>query len=140
MKIESKLIARIVIWKAIWLIFWLIAFLIIPSIFAQADLFLRFWVWLWYITLWALIWIFWVMNNYPFLNIPIPFWIRWIFLWWWMNFILCLFAYNNLTVMMQNSIFKWYSPFRIVVEWMIFWLLTDYIATKFAWDWDCTVK
>jgi hypothetical protein len=136
MKIESKLIARIVIWKAIWLIFWWIAFLLIPNIFAQTDLFLRFWVWLWYITLWALIWIFWVLNYYPFLKIPIPFWIRWTLIWWWMNFVLCLFAYNDLTVMMQNSILKWYSPFRIVVEWMIFWLLTDFIATKFVWDWE----
>ena len=140
MKIKSKLAQRIIIWKAIWTIFWWIAFFCVPNIFPSADLFLRFWIWLWYITLWAWVWFFWIMRYHPFLKISMPFWFRWIVLWWWLNFVLCLFAYNNLIVMMHWTILEWYSPFWIVVEWMIFWLLTDYIATKIAWDWKDLLK
>jgi hypothetical protein len=140
MKIKSNLVKRIAIWKAIWLVFWWIAFLLIPSIFGDADLFLRFWVWLWYITLWALIWIFWVMNYNPLLKISMPYWGRWILLWWWMNFVLVLFIHDKLISLMQNSILQWYSPFWLIIEWMIFWLITDYFATKYIWEWKDLLK
>lgn len=134
MKIKSKLIKRIALWKAIWLIFWWIAFFVIPYIFNNADLFLRLWIWLWYITLWALVWMFWVMNEHPFFRFKFPFWIRWTVLWWWMNFILVLFIYNNLVTLMQNTVFEWYSPFCLIFEWIIFWLVVDYFATKYFWE------
>jgi hypothetical protein len=134
MKIKSKIIQRVGIGKAIWLIFWWIAFFIVPHILSDISIFMRFWIWLWYITLWAIIGIFWVMDNYPYLKLHINFWFRWALLWWWMNFILVLFAYNNLIIMMHWTILEWYSPFCLIIEWMIFWLLTDYVATKFAWE------
>jgi hypothetical protein len=140
MKIKSKITQRVGLWKGIWLIFWGFAFFIIPMILNNTSLFLRFWVWLWYITLWALIWIFWVMDNYPYLKLKIPFWFRWIMLWWWMNFVISLIAYNELKTMMVWTAVDWYSPFCIVIGWMIFWLLTDYIATKYIWEWKDLLK
>lgn len=140
MKIKSKITQRVGLWKGIWLIFWWMAFFIIPMILNNASLYLRFWVWLWYITLWALIWIFWVMDNYPYLKLKIPFWFRWIMLWWWMNFILSLFAYNELKTMTVWTVLDWYSPFCIIIEWMLFWLLTDYVATKYIWEWKDLLK
>lgn len=135
MEIKSKLIQRIVIWKAIWLIFWGVAFFLIPLFFKDADLFLRFWVWLWYITLWALIWMFWIITSYPFLKFKISFWFRWALLWAWMNFMLTLFIFNNLTSLIQTSVFQWASAFSLIIEWIIFWLVVDYFATKYAWEW-----
>jgi len=140
MKIKSKLIQRIIIWKAIWAIFWWIAFFVIPYIFNDVSMFLRFWVWLWYITLWAIIWIFWILTYHPYLKLSINFWFRWIFLWWWMNFVLCLFAYKSLVDMMKDTVFNWYSPFWIIVEWMIFWIITEFIATKISWEWKDLIK
>lgn len=135
MKIKSKLAQRIIIAKAVWVVFWGFAFFMIPNILKNADLMLRFWVWLWYISIWVFIWLFWFVKSHPVLWFPMPYWFRWIVLGWWMNFVLCLFAYNNLIIMMQDTLLKWYSPFRIVVEWMVFWLVTDYLATSIAWEW-----
>lgn len=135
MKIKSKLIKRIALWKAIWLVFWWIAFLAIPYILNDTDIFLRLWVWLWYITLWAIIWVMWIVNEHPFFKFKFPFYIRWPILGWWMNFILVLIWYNSLTILIQWTIFEWYSPFCLIIEWMIFWLLVDYLSTKFIWEW-----
>lgn len=140
MEIKSKLAQRIIVWKFIWAIFWWIAFFIIPNLLNNANLFLRFWVWLWYITLWVVIWLFWIMSNHPVLKFPMPFRVRWIVLWWWMNFVLALFVYNDLIIVMKGTIFEWYSPFRIIVEWMIFWLIADHFATKIAWEWKELLK
>lgn len=140
MIIKSKLAQRIIIWKGVWVIFWWIVFFLIPNILKDADLFLRFGLWLWYITLWALIWLFWIMTNHLVLKFSMPFWFRWIILGWWMNFIFCLFTYNSLVSMMKNTFLSWYSPFLLIIQWMIFWLIADYLATKFAWEWINLIK
>nr|MDD3720475.1 hypothetical protein [Candidatus Gracilibacteria bacterium] len=131
MKIKSKLIKRVALGKAIGLVFGGIAFFVIPYIFNNSDLFLRFGVWLWYITLGAFVGIFGVMNNHPFFKMDFPFWVRGIALGGWMNFILALFIYNNLVTLMQNTVFEGYSPFCLIFEGMLFGLIVDYFATKY---------
>lgn len=140
MKIKSKLAQRIIIWKAVGALFWWIAFFVIPYILKDADLFLRFWVWLWYITMWVFIWLFWIMKSHPILWFAMPYWFRWIVLGWWLNFILALFAYNDLLIMIQWTFLKWFSPFCIIIEWMVFWLVTDFLATKYVWEWKELIK
>ncbi|MFA5917854.1 MAG: hypothetical protein WC850_06500 [Candidatus Gracilibacteria bacterium] len=131
MKIKSKITQRVGLGKGIGLIFGGFAFFIIPMILNNTSLFLRFGVWLWYITLGALIGIFGVMDNYPYLKLKIPFWFRGIMLGGWMNFVISLIAYNELKTMMVGTAVDGYSPFCIVIGGMIFGLLTDYIATKY---------
>jgi len=135
MKIKSKLIQRIVIGKAIWFIFWIIAFSAIPYIFHTATVSLGLWVWFWYTTLWAIIWVFWVMDTHPLFKMRIHYWFRWTILWLWMNFILILLMHPYLLTIIQNSSIKWFSPFCLLIEWAIFWLFVDFIATKYAWEW-----
>lgn len=132
---KSGLANRIAIWKIIGIIFWWIAFLVLPFIFRDADLFLRIAIWLWYISLWWIVWFIGIMDKHPILNFSILFWFRWAFICAWMNFVLVLFMYDKLIILIQNSILVWFSPFWIILEWLIFWLIVDIIATKVAWEW-----
>ena len=36
--------------------------------------------------------------------------------------------------MMQSAGYGEYSPFWIVFEWAILWLIIEYFATKFGWE------
>ena len=132
---KSPMAKRLAISKWIWFIIWLIAFVVMPMFFNGTDLYIRFWVWLWYISFWAIIWVFWVMRKVPVLNIPFPYWFRWIVLWAWLNFVLAFFVREKFMMLMIWTAFEWLSPFWLVLEWIIFWLLIDFFATKYAWDW-----
>lgn len=131
---KSKLMNRIALWKTIGFVFWLIAFFIIPIIFKDAELMLRFAVLFWYTALWASIGVYWIWTKYPFWEIKIPYWIRWTMIWAMMNFILVLFIYDKLAILIDWSIFEWFSPFWIIIEWAIFWLIVDSITTKKIWE------
>jgi hypothetical protein len=131
---KTQIAKRIAIWKNIGLIaaiLWLIA---IPYVFTQVENMLMISLSLWYITLWAIVWVFGVWNEFPLFQIKIPYWIRWILVWAWMNFILVLLIYNDFITLFSGSIVEWWSPFWMVLEWAIFWLVVDYIATKYCWD------
>jgi len=131
---DSKFMNRLALWKAIGFTVWLFAFFMIPIIFTDADLMLRLAVMFWYTTLWAIIWVFWVLDKYPILNIKIPYWFRWTWIWAWMNFVLTLLIFNKLTLLMQWSFLQWYSPFLIILEWAIIWFIIDCIITKAVWE------
>ena len=137
---ETKLIKRIAIWKSIGFIFWLAAFYIMPLFFPEASSMLSWAIFLWYITLWAIIWVFGVWNNIPIFKITVPYWLRWIWIWGWMNFILALFMFDNLTWLMAGTYMEWWSPFRIVLEWAVFWLIVDTITTKKVWEGKALMK
>ena len=137
---KSKLMNRIALWKAIGLLIWGAGFFMIPVMFSNSDMFLRFGLLFWYVTLWATIWIYGVWTKYPFWNISVPFWFRWILIWGWMNFVLALFMYDNLSSLMVWSIIEWCSPFWIVLEWAIFWLIVDTITTKVVWEGSALIK
>jgi len=126
---KSRLMNRIAIGKSIGFIFWLVAFFLVPLFLTDAGLLLRFGLLFWYTTLWAIIWVFWVWVKHPVCNMSIPFWFRWILIGAWMNFVLALFMYSNLVALMY-----WYSPFWIMLEWALFWLIVDYVGTKFIWE------
>ena len=133
-KFKSNLANRIATAKTIGFIIWLIAFFLLPVLYGDIDLMLRFWILFWYATLWWIIWVFGIMNKHPvFPKWKFPFWFRWIFLWAWMNFLLVLFAYNQIAEIFQTL---WYncSPFLVILEWAIIWLIIDFFATKSGWD------
>lgn len=137
---KSKLMNRIALWKVIGLIMWGLIFFMLPVIFTNPDIMLRFAVLLWYIILWATIWVYGILTKIPVFDIKFPACLRWMWIGGWMNFVLALFMYNSLTTLMVWSILEWYSPFWIVLEWAVFWLILDLIATKFIWEWKELVK
>jgi hypothetical protein len=131
---RSKLMNRIALWKTIGLIFWLIAFFIVPIILIEATTILRVALLFWYITLWAIIWVFGIWTKHPLCKLSIPYWFRWILIWAWMNFLLALFMYDHLALLMNITITEWWFPIWIVVKWAVFWLIVDLITTKYIWE------
>ena len=131
---KSKLMNRIALWKTIGFIFWLAAFILMPLFFTESSEMLKWALFLWYITLWAFVWVFGVWTKHPFFSFSIPYWFRWVWVWAWMNFLLALFIYNDLVLLMSTTSFAWWSPFWIVLEWAFFWLIVDFIATKYIWE------
>jgi len=131
---KNGLMKRVALWKTIGLVGWIIGFFTMPLVFTEADTMLKFALLLWYITLWAFVWVFGVRNDMPIFKVKIPYWARWIWIWAWMNFVLALFIYDELAILMSGTMLDWCSPFRIVLEWAIFWLFVDYIATKYVWE------
>lgn len=135
MNLRNSLVGRIAVGKLIGLIVGGLAFFMIPSFFPEADLWLRWGIWMWYITLGALIGIFGVMDYHPVLKFSMPFWFRGVILGAWMNFVLVLLLYPQLVVMLQDFTFggvAFANPFWFVVEGAILGLIMDGLATKYG--------
>lgn len=128
---KNKLAKRLAAAKSLGFLVWLIAFCMIPYVFNGADMYIRWAVLLWYTTFGAIIWLMWVLDKHPAIeSFKMPWWFRGVFMWAWLNFVLALFIHNILWDIMLWTMFEWYSPFWIVLEWAIIWLIIDGIATK----------
>lgn len=125
---ESKLLNRVAVWKLLGFVFWWIAFILLTSFFPEADMQFKIAILFWYITIWAFVGLMWVMDKHPFF--PMPWWIRWSLIWAWMNFLLVLFIHDYLVQIASQTCYAWYSPYWLVLEWLIIWALIDYIITK----------
>ncbi|MDD3793923.1 MAG: hypothetical protein PHI37_03865 [Candidatus Gracilibacteria bacterium] len=137
---KSKLMNRIAIAKIVGLVFGLLAFIMVPIIFINADIYLRFAILLWYTSIGAFIGVMGIINKHPFLNFSFPFWIRGPFLGGWMNFVLVLFIYDKISFLMQNTAFSGLSPFWLITEGMIVGFVIDLIATKVVGDGKKLIK
>jgi hypothetical protein len=132
---ENKLANRLAVSKSLGFLFWLVAYCTIPYIFPDADMYLRLAILFWYTTIWGFIGLMWIMNVHTALKwFKMPWWFRGVFIWAWMNFVIALFAYNILWDMLSWTSFAWYSPFWVVLEWAIIWLIIDLVATKTVWE------
>jgi len=133
MCLKSKVAKRMAIAKTAGFIFWLIGFILLPYFTSEVDMFFRVGILLWYTTLWWLVWLFGFMDKHPvFTSWKFPWWVRWAFIWAWMNFVLVLFIYSDIQTLISNSPFDWYSPFWMITEWITIWFIIDYFATKFG--------
>jgi len=141
-KFKSGLANRIATWKTWGFIVWLLGFILLSVYFDNVSLIFRLWILFWYTTMWWIIWLFGIIDSHPvFPKWKFPFWFRWIFLWAWMNFLLVLFTYDQLLVLSKpTSIFAWFSPYWIILEWAIIWLIIEYFATKSGWEGKKIIK
>lgn len=132
---KSKMANRLVIAKSLGFIIGLMGFFALPYVFPAADIYLRLAILFWYTTFGSIIGIFWLINVHPVLSwFKMPWYFRWIFMWGWLNFLIALFMYHNLWDLMIWTAFEWMSPFWLIAEWMIVWLIVDFASTKCAWD------
>ena len=140
LKFKNNFGRRVAMAKFIGFVVWLIWFFWLSFVFDYDDLFFRFAILFWYTTFWSIIWIFWIMDKHPLMNFSMPFWFRWIFIWAWLNLLVVFFSYDIIVNVMAWSVFDWYSPFWIVLEWAIIWLLIDWISTKYYWEGENSLK
>ena len=132
---NPSLVTRIAIGKVIGLVFGLIGLVAIPMISPDLDPMLRWGFLFWYITVGAVIGMMGVMNWYPIVNMPVPWWFRGPWIGGWMNFVLVFFAYDALAKFMLDFFGPgalMQSPFWFVAEGVLFGLIVGYIATRFG--------
>ncbi|QFR39346.1 hypothetical protein A9Q91_03875 [Candidatus Gracilibacteria bacterium 28_42_T64] len=129
---KSKLANRLAIAKTIGFVFGLLGFFLMPVVFNETDLMLRFAFLAWYTTFGVIIGLFGIMKKHPVINMPTPFWFRGIFMGAWLNFVLALFMYDRLVLLIQGTTWEGMSPFWIILEGLVIGLIIDYFATKFG--------
>lgn len=140
---KPSLILRIAIGKAVGLAIGVIGFFVLPLMVPDVTMMLRWGVLLWYTTLGAIIGVFGVFTWHPILKLPMPWWFRAPLLGGWMNFVLTLFAYDQMkhvmmVVMGENGIMQ--SPFWFALEGALVGLLIGFLATRFGGEGKETIE
>ncbi|NNE04735.1 MAG: hypothetical protein HKN15_03305 [Xanthomonadales bacterium] len=139
---NPSLITRIAIAKAVGFLAGLAGFFMMPAVFGETDLMVRWAFVFWYTTVGAFIGVFGVMTWHPVLKLPMPWWFRSAFIGAWMNFLLTLFIYERMQGYMdalfgQDGLLS--SPFWFVSEGVLIGLLMGYLATRFGGEGKATV-
>lgn len=133
MTIQQRTMYRIGVGKALGLVFGLLGFFFLPFFIQQPSELLRWGILLWYPTMGALIGIFGLFARHPMFNFSMPWWFRGAVLGAWMNFVLALFAYQQICILI-TALFGEYasyvSPFTMVLEGAFIGLLIDYLLTR----------
>lgn len=134
MATPKSLMYRIGIGKAIGFLIGIIGFICLPYFIVDASLMLRLAILFWYPTIGAVIGVFGVFTRHPMFNLPMPWWFRGALLGGWMNFVLTLFAYEQISVIViavMGEYSAYTSPFLMVIEGAIIGMLIDFIATRY---------
>ena len=137
---QNNLVKRVFWSKMIWFVISLMGFLIILFFYNKPEYnLLIWWVLLWYPTVWAMIGLMWIFDRHPvFKSWKMYLW-RWAFIGLFMNLMLVLFAHGILLDFSQYVLWQNLSIgqlfFWAMLEWVIVWLIIDYIVTKKFWEW-----
>ncbi len=139
---NPSLITRIAIGKGVGFMVGLLGLFLMPSLFGETDLMIRWAFVFWYTTVGAFIGVFGVFTWHPILKLPMPWWFRSVSVGAWMNFVLTLFIYDLLQAYMtiffgENGIIS--SPFWFVFEGALVGLLIGFLATRFGGEGKETV-
>ncbi|MDE0820670.1 MAG: hypothetical protein OSA95_06090 [Opitutales bacterium] len=139
---NPSLNTRVGIGKAIGFLFGLLGFIFMTYFLPDVGWMLRWGVLLWYTAVGAMIGVFGVFTYHPVLKMPWPWWLRAPLLGAVMNFILVLFAFDDIQSMMtslfgESGILS--SPFWLAAEGAIIGLVIDYLATRFGGEGKETV-
>ena len=132
---NPSLITRIAIGKGVGFMIGLLGLFLMPSLFGETSLMIRWGFVFWYTTVGAFIGVFGVFTWHPILKLPMPWWIRSFWVGAWMNFVLTLFIYDLLQSYMtiffgENGVIS--SPFWFVLEGALVGLLIGFLATRFG--------
>ena len=139
---NPSLITRIAIGKATGFLFGLFGFIFLAYFLPDVGVMIRWGVLLWYTTVGAIIGVFGVFTYHPILKIPFPWWLRAPLLGASMNFVLVLFAFDDIQSMMTSLFGEagiLSSPFWFAAEGAVIGLIIDYLATKFGGEGKETV-
>ena len=130
---QKSIIYRVGTGKALGFVIGLVGFYFLPAFIDEPSLMLRIGILLWYPTIGAVVGMFGIFSYHPVLNFRLPWWLRGFIVGAWFNFVLTLFAYQQICTI-SMAIFGEYSayisPFWMVLEGGIIGLLMDYLLTR----------
>lgn len=133
-QIDTLFGKRLTIGKTLGFLIGLLAFFVLWWM-SDASLMLRLWVLFWYTTFGIFIALVGIMDEHPALHFSMPFWFRGIVFGGWINFVLVLVAYPVIAQVFSQLIalgIPAFSPFLLVIEWMLIGLFIDFICSKYA--------
>jgi len=130
---KPSLTRRIAIGKAAGLVIGVTGFFLLPALYPEADILLRWGILLWYTTLGAVIGLVGVYGRHPLFDLPFPWWVRDPLVGAWMNFVLTFFAYEQLAAILA-AVFGpvGVSPFWYPLDGAIVGGIIGYFATRFG--------
>lgn len=132
-----SLTLRIGIGKLIGFIIGALGFVFLPYIAPESSMMLRLGLLLWYTTLGAIIGVFGVYTHHPVINLPLPWWFRAPLIGGWMNFVLVLFAYDQVAYLMQ-AVTDWGATLGMGTLTSPFWFIGEGALIGLLMGWGCT--
>lgn len=84
--------------------------------------------------IWVFVMLFGFVNFYSFFNMRLLPWFRWAVAWFFVSLDLAIGIHIIPT---QES---WSIFWLTLLAWVIYWILIDIVATKYAWDWEYLLK
>jgi len=129
---------RVALGKTIGLIFGLV-WLIYTAYYTSISLEFGVGVLFLYIITGALIGMIGVMNKHPLFGFKMPWWLRGSLMWGFMFLLLPLLGYNTM-VNIMTEMGSNMSPYWAILDGIVFWATTDYLATKWYWEGKKIVK
>jgi len=139
---NPSLLTRIAIGKSIGLAFGIIGFFVLPWFWPEVGMHLRVGFLFWYATVGAFIALLGVVTWHPILHLPMPWWFRAPLIGAWMNLLIVLIAYTDLSTMMTSAFGAasfLNSAYWLVLEGALVGLLMGYLCTRFGGEGKATV-
>ena len=130
---KPSLLTRIIVGKSVGFLIGLIPFFVVPALLPESTLVLRIGLVLWYTTMGAIIAVFGVVTWHPVLRLPMPWWLRAPLVGGWLNFVLMLFAHEQMRLVLQAAFGPGgtlQSPFWFVLIGCVAGLLIGFLATS----------
>ncbi len=132
---NPSIIMRITYGKTLGLIIAGGGILLFPNFYPDIGWVMQIAFVLYYIMIGAFVGLMGVLNYHPLIKMPLPWWLRGLWIGGWMNLILTLFIYDDLSTMQiaafgEGALLS--SPWWFVFEGALFGLFVDFICTKFA--------
>ena len=134
---QNKLTYRIGAGKALGLIIGLLAFVSVPHFLSEVPITFRWGLLLWYTTLGAIIGVFGIYAHHPVLSINLPWWVRGPVIGAWMNFLVTLFLFEEMSAMVaafMGEYSRYASPYLMVLEGAVVGLFLDFVLTRLFGD------
>ena len=130
---NPSLLTRVAVGKVLGLVLSVAGLLIFQGMLPELGLRFNIALVLWFVTIGAFVGLMGVFSVYPMLNVPLPWWFRGAWIGGWMNLLLVLLAYDQLSATMTEtfgagSVLD--SPWWIVLDGMCFGLAADWLCTR----------
>ena len=128
--------------KFFGLVVGVIAYFALTQMAPETDFTFRFGFLVWYLTFGAVIGLMGIFTHSPLVNLKIPWWMRGLFAGAWLNFVLLMFIYDEISVILLDifgaqSLFS--APWWFVAEGAFVGWIMDYLLTRFAGEGSHTV-
>ena len=124
---------RLIVGKTVGLAIGLLGFFMLPVFLPDVSMMLRLGLLCWYATFGVVVSVFCAIDRHPVFGFPMPWWVSAPLLGSWLNFVLCLFAYDHLAEVMvamfgEDGLIL--SPFWVVAEGLLIGLVVGFAADR----------